>query len=61
LEKWAGAFEEFSVPLTDLRARLFGMVGGNDAKARLAGRCLIAIEEYRDELGRLPNEPRILT
>jgi hypothetical protein len=55
---WAGAFEEFGLPLTGLRARLFAMLPANDARARLAKQCLITIEEHRDENGRVSNEPR---
>jgi hypothetical protein len=57
-EEWAGAFEEFGLPLTGLRARLFAMLPANDARARFAKECLIAIEEHRDERGRVSNEPR---
>ena len=54
----AGAFEEFGLPLTGLRARLFAMLPANDGRARLAHQCLIAIEEHRDDRGRVSNEPR---
>jgi hypothetical protein len=57
-ESWAGAYEEFGVPLTALRSRLFGMLPAGDARARLAKECLIAIDEYRDERGRAGDEPR---
>ena len=57
-DEWAGAFEEFGLPLTGLRARLFGMLPASDARARLAKQCLIAIEEHRDDRGRVTNEPR---
>jgi hypothetical protein len=57
-DEWEGAFEEFGLPLTGLRARLFEMLPANDARARLAKQCLIAIEEHRDDRGRLTNEPR---
>jgi len=57
-DQWAGAFEEFGVPLTGLRARLFAMLPANDDRARLAKQCLIAIEKHRDEHGRVSNEPR---
>ncbi len=55
---WAGAYEEFSVPLTDLRKRLFAMVVTGDARAPLAEYCLNEIEEHRDHLGRINDEPR---
>jgi hypothetical protein len=51
------SFEEFGVPLTALRARLFAMLPANDAGARFAKQCLIAIEDYRDDCGRPSNEP----
>jgi len=57
-EQWRGAFEEFGLPLTGIRARLFAMLPANDAHSRLAKRCLLAIEEYRDEKGRINDEPR---
>ena len=57
-DEWVGAFEEFSVSLTGLRAHLFAMVPANDARAQLAKLGLIAIEEHRDEHGRVSNEPR---
>jgi len=56
--EFSGAFEEFGLPLAQLRSRLFGMLPAGDARARLAKACLIAIEEYRDENGRVLNEPR---
>lgn len=57
-EEWTGAFEEFGLPLTGLRARLFGMLPANGARSRLAKQCLIAIEDHRDDRGRVSNEPR---
>ncbi|UVM25022.1 NACHT domain-containing NTPase [Pseudomonas sp. B21-021] len=57
-EQWSGAFEEFGLPLIEIRARLFTMFLANDAQSELAKQCLLAIEEYRDEKGRLNNEPR---
>ena len=57
-EDWEGAFEEFSMPLTELRARLFGMLAPEDARAMLAKQCLVAIEHHRDEHGRVSSEPR---
>jgi hypothetical protein len=53
-----GAFEEFGLPLTELRVRLFEMLPVKDARARLAKECLIEIEEHRDDRGRVSNEPR---
>ena len=57
-EAWVGAYEEFGLPLTGLRASLFAMLPAGDARARLAKECLVAIDEYRDERGRAWNEPR---
>ncbi|QEZ63928.1 hypothetical protein D4N37_14485 [Pseudomonas protegens] len=57
-EQWRGAFEEFGLPLTGMRARLFAMLPANDARSWLAKQCLLAIEEYRDEKGRINDEPR---
>jgi hypothetical protein len=56
--EWATAFEEFGLPLTELRARLFAMLPTEDEQARLAKQCLIAIDEHRDERGRVSDEPR---
>ena len=57
-DDWVGAFEEFGLPLTALRARLFAMLPAGDARAQLAKKCLIAIEEHRDDRGRVSSEPR---
>jgi hypothetical protein len=57
-EDWPGAYVEFSVPLTDLRRHLFAMMAAGGAVARLAEDCLNVIEEHRDALGRINNEPR---
>jgi hypothetical protein len=46
------SFEVFGVPMTALRARLFAMLRASDAGAKVAKRCLIAIEEHRDDCGR---------
>jgi hypothetical protein len=56
--EWVGALEEFGVPLTALRARLFAMLPTNNARAQLAKQCLIEIEKYRDDRGRVNGEPR---
>jgi hypothetical protein len=53
-----GWFEEIGRPLTNLRARLFAMLPGDDKKARLAKRYLMAIDGHRDEGGRVYDEPR---
>jgi hypothetical protein len=56
--EWAGAFEEHSLPLPGLRAKLFAILPENNARAQLAKQCLIAIDELRDETGRVSSEPR---
>lgn len=56
--EWGGAFEEFGLQLTKLRAQLFAMLPAEDARALLAEQCLIEIEEYRDDYGRPTSEPR---
>jgi hypothetical protein len=58
MEDSSGWYEECSVPLTGLRAKLFAMLPAKDERAQLAEKCLIAIEEHRDEHGRIANEPR---
>jgi hypothetical protein len=59
VEGWgAGAYEEFSVSLAQLRQQLFGLAVGDEPRASLAERCLIEIEELRDEHGRIADEPR---
>jgi hypothetical protein len=59
IEGWsANAYEEFSVSLTELRRELFGMVLANDAQSPLAERCLVELDELRDEYGRIDDEPR---
>jgi hypothetical protein len=59
VEGWgADAYEEFSVSLAELRRELFGMALANDAQSPLAERCLVEIDELRDEYGRIDDEPR---
>lgn len=54
---WKNAMELFSVPLTEFRKHLFGLMA--DARqAALAQQCLEAIDRLRDEYGRAPGEPR---
>jgi hypothetical protein len=53
-----GWFDEIGRPLTNLRARLFAMLPADDNRARLAKRYLMAIDEHRDEGGRVYDEPR---
>ena len=55
---WAGANEVVSVPLPELRKRLFAMVKDDAAENHLAAACLTAIDELRDEYGPAESEPR---
>lgn len=58
LPQWRGAFEHYSVDVSPLRKRLFGMLTGDGPPATLAEACLTAIDELRDEHGRVDTEPR---
>lgn len=58
LINWPDAFEQFSVPLPELRKKLFEMLSTNDAKSVVAKACLITIEKIRDEYGRTTDEER---
>lgn len=53
----AGAYEMFSVPVPELRKMLFAMTVGDTPMARLAGECLVVIDELRDEYGSTESEP----
>jgi hypothetical protein len=53
-----GAFELYSVPLVGLRQQLFELTTTDDAIAQIALQCLIEIDGYRDEHGRISGEPR---
>jgi hypothetical protein len=55
---WAGANEVVSVPLPELRKRLFSMVKDDAAESRLAAACLTSIDELRDDYGPADSEPR---
>ena len=55
---WAGAYELHPVALAALRKELFGMLPGGAHAAALAGACLTAIDELRDEYGATEFEPR---
>ena len=55
---WAGAKEVVSVPLTELRKRLFAMVKDDTEEAGLAAACLTAIDKLRDDYGPAESEPR---
>jgi hypothetical protein len=55
---WPNAYNEFSVSLTNLRKEIFEMTLACNAESALAEACLNEIEELRDELGRINDEPR---
>jgi hypothetical protein len=58
VEDMPGVSEVFGVPLVAVRQRLFEQMQGTDARSGLAEAALNAIEELRDEVGRLDDEPR---
>ena len=55
---WAGAKEVVSVPLPELRKRLFAIVKDETAGTGLAAACLTAIDVLRDDYGPAESEPR---
>jgi hypothetical protein len=55
---WAGANEIFSVPLPELRQRLFAMIKHDTIETGLATACLNALDELRDDYGPAESEPR---
>ncbi|MGD0265074.1 MAG: hypothetical protein ABSD47_08990 [Candidatus Methylomirabilota bacterium] len=55
---WAGANEIFSMPVPELRKRLFAMTKDDTAETRFAAACLTAIDELRDDYGPAESEPR---
>jgi hypothetical protein len=55
---WIGATEVFSVPVPELRKRLFAMTNDDTPEAKLAAGCLTIIDEFRDEYGLAESEPR---
>lgn len=57
-EHWAGAHEVFSVPVPELRQKLFALTNNDTAEARLAAACITAIDELRDDYGPVESEPR---
>lgn len=57
-DTFRGAVERFSVPLVDLRRRLFALVVHNETEAQLARDSLTLIDELRDENGAAEAEPR---
>ena len=59
VEGWiAGAYEEFSVSLAELRRKLFAIASANKPQSALAERCLVTIDKLRDAYGRIDDEPR---
>jgi hypothetical protein len=59
VEGWvAGAYEEFSVSLAELRRELFAMALAKNAQSALAEKCLVTIDKLRDRYGRIDDEPR---
>src|SRR5260370_26846919 len=57
-EEQTGWYEEFSVPLIDLRKSLFELFLRGGSETVLADRCLTYIDEQRDENGRPQAHPR---
>lgn len=55
---WGGAYEVFSVPVPELRKRLFEMTHDDTPEAKYAAACLTIIDELRDENGPAESEPR---
>lgn len=55
-DHWRGAYELYPVDVAPLRKQLFGLLDG--VTAQLAEACLTAIDELRDEHGRVESEPR---
>jgi hypothetical protein len=55
---WPNAVEYFTVPLTELRRQLFGLAVAGGPQSSVAESCLVAIDELRDEHGRVDEEPR---
>jgi hypothetical protein len=53
-----GAYELHAVDATVVRRRLFAIVESGGAVAGIAEACLTAIDELRDEYGRVDSEPR---
>lgn len=55
---WVNGYEQFSSPIPSLRRELYAMVLAQGPEAKIATACLKAIEKYRDEHGRIAEEPR---
>lgn len=59
LSEWGGyAYEIYSVNAATLRKRLFALIDCGPEGASVAGACLTAIDELRDEHGWVDSEPR---
>jgi hypothetical protein len=56
--EWVGAHEIVSVPVPELRKRLFEMNTDQDATGLLATACLTALDEIRDKHGPAEDELR---
>jgi hypothetical protein len=55
---WEGAFELFSVPITEFKKALFDLLPQGGVLSELAAYYLDYIDILRDEYGRLNNEPK---
>lgn len=55
---WAGTEEIVSVPLPDLRKKLFAIANSATDESQIATACLNAIDELRDDYGSVESEPR---
>lgn len=55
---WVGTEEIFSVPLPDLRKKLFALACSATDESKTARACLDAIDDLRDDYGSVESEPR---
>jgi NACHT conflict system protein len=55
---WERAYDLYRIPVPDLRKKLFAMSADKGEQANLAGACLTALDELRDEYGYVNYEPR---
>jgi len=55
---WQGAHDLYRIPVPDLRKKLFAMTAEKGEQSNLAGACLTALDELRDEYGYVDSEPR---
>jgi len=53
-----GSYELYGVDISELRRQLFSMLVCGTERSSVAEACLIAIDEVRDEYGRVDTEPR---